>query len=554
MNQLDKRSLTAIAMCVVFYLAYTSYLNHKYPNQGRKPAQPVASEAGTKPTASPGPGSAGSPAATAGTGAPTARSLSPTELRLESDVLALQFTQETGAITSVVLKPYQSTSRDDPKPIDLVDSPLYVLGTTDPAAGARSNLPTPGSLLAAERQGDTLKLWREQGAFRVSQIWRLPASGYGAELKVTFTNISKSAVDLTAGVIVSGSAVNKSAPGLMRFLPGSSRIREQLVYQADGSTEWVDAENLCKDDKGAAKLAGVPVSYFGFDHHYFLTAFEPKAKTGNLRLTHEAPLTQGGPCALTLVSDDRQGLIQPGETVTVDYGAFFGPKDLKILGAHNQALESAMNLGRFGFIGRPLLSVIEAFEKVTHNFGLAIILVTLCLKLLFFPLVRASSVSMHRMKKLNPEMQAIRDKWKEDRQRQQLELMKFMQQHKINPAKGCLPILPQIPVFFAFYQVLQNSIQLRHAPFYGWITDLAAMDPFLVTPLLMGVAMVAQQKLTPTSGMDKTQEKILMFMPIMFTAMMLSLPAGLTLYMLTNTLVGIAQQKWLLGRLDRAQA
>jgi YidC/Oxa1 family membrane protein insertase len=120
--------------------------------------------------------------------------------------------------------------------------------------------------------------------------------------------------------------------------------------------------------------------------------------------------------------------------------------------------------------------------------------------------------------------------------------------------KGCLPILPQIPVFFAFYQVLQTSIQLRHAPFYGWIQDLAVMDPYLVTPLLMGVAMFIQQKLTPMTGMDKTQEKILMMMPIIFTVMMLTLPAGMTLYMLTNTVVGIAQQRWLNHKLDKANA
>jgi YidC/Oxa1 family membrane protein insertase len=160
---------------------------------------------------------------------------------------------------------------------------------------------------------------------------------------------------------------------------------------------------------------------------------------------------------------------------------------------------------------------------------------------------------MHKMKKLNPQMAAIKEKFKDDRARQQQELMKFMGANKINPMKGCLPVLPQIPVFFAFYQVLQTSISLRHASFGLWIQDLSAMDPYFVTPLLMGVAMFVQQKLTPTSGMDKTQEKILMLMPIMFTVMMLTLPAGLTLYMLTNTVIGIAQQKWLYHRLDRLE-
>ena len=147
-----------------------------------------------------------------------------------------------------------------------------------------------------------------------------------------------------------------------------------------------------------------------------------------------------------------------------------------------------------------LLKNLNWWHSFIPNYGVAIILLTLCLKLLFFPLVRASSISMHKMKKLNPQMNALREKWKDDKQRQQQELMKFMVANKINPMKGCLPILPQIPVFFAFYQVLQTSIELRHAPFYGWIQDLSAMDPFFVTPLLMGVAMFVQQKLTPTTG------------------------------------------------------
>jgi YidC/Oxa1 family membrane protein insertase len=127
----------------------------------------------------------------------------------------------------------------------------------------------------------------------------------------------------------------------------------------------------------------------------------------------------------------------------------------------------------------------------------------------------------------------------------QMELMKFMSAHKINPMKGCLPILPTIPVFFALFRVLSASIDLRHAPFFAWITDLSAKDPYLVTPIILTVFMFVQQKMTPMTGIDKAQERILMFMPVVFGVMMITLPSGLVLYMLTNTIVSIGQQQYL---------
>jgi len=180
---------------------------------------------------------------------------------------------------------------------------------------------------------------------------------------------------------------------------------------------------------------------------------------------------------------------------------------------------------------------------------MAIIIVTLILKMAFYPLTRAAAISTKRMQKLQPEMNALKERLKDDPARQQRELMAFMSKNKVNPFKGCLPILPQVPVFIAFYNVLSQAIELRHAPFYGWLTDLSSKDPYYITPILLGIGMFLQQKLTPNPGMDKNQEKIMLFMPIIFSLMMLSLPAGMVLYMITNTLVSIAQQQWLNRRL-----
>jgi YidC/Oxa1 family membrane protein insertase len=345
----------------------------------------------------------------------------------------------------------------------------------------------------------------------------------------------------------------KAPPKILGFLPGAPGEVQSLVQDIGNKAEHIDVLKHCQDnDELAIDLKDEPLEFFGIDSRYFLQVFEPKAKTSSLKARRVH--ADDDNCNIALVNYQSNGLVQPGESVRMSYDTYFGPKDMSILQTYNDKLANTINLGFFGFIAKPLLAVIHGFYKFFGNYGLSIILLTVLLKILFYPLMKASAVSMHRMKKLNPQMNELKEKFKDDKARQQQELMKFMAANKVNPMKGCLPILPQIPVFFAFYQVLQMAIELRHAPFYGWIQDLSSMDPYFVTPLLMGVAMLVQQKLTPTTGMDKTQEKILMFMPIMFTAMMLTLPAGMTLYMLTNTVFGIMQQKWLYRKLDKLEA
>jgi YidC/Oxa1 family membrane protein insertase len=485
------------------------------------------------------------PVAASSINAPVAK-LSAADLTIENDKVIYQFSQELGGFASIKLRDFKSDNRAEAGFADLLDSPMALQATIEP-----KNTDPSKDAFQAERKDQSITFFRDAGGFRLSQTFTVPKSGYGLELKISFTNIGTQPAELTSGLLLTESILHKKSPSVLGIIPGTVRERDQLIYNADDSTDWLDIEKFCNDNKEAPRFDGVPVRFAGIDRHYFLTVFQSKAKTSSLRLDHSKGSASG--CALSLVNYDRQGTVKPGETVNLDYTFYAGPKELGLLQAQGADLTSAMHLGTFSFIARPLLLVIEGFEKVTRNYGLAIILLTICLKLLFYPLVRASTISMHKMKKLNPQMAAIKEKFKDDRARQQQELMKFMAANKINPMKGCLPVLPQIPVFFAFYQVLQTSISLRHASFGLWIQDLSAMDPYFVTPLLMGVAMFVQQKLTPTSGMDKTQEKILMLMPIMFTVMMLTLPAGLTLYMLTNTVIGIAQQKWLYHRLDRLE-
>lgn len=543
----DKKSIVAIAACILFYLAYSHYLTKKYPQPtAEERAAQVAASGETSPVPTPSPSANSGAALTpAVEGATPVTELSDSERTLSSDSVTYKFTAD-GGLASVVLKHFQvgKTAKGETGPnVQLVDAPVAVIGMTgeDPKA-------LPAGPVIGLRSDRVISFTRKSGDLQIKQEYSIPPQGYTAVLKVIYTNTGNAAVDLTAAVLINEALTYKKQGKLMGFIPGTVVDRDMVLYSVDGDAEHKDLEGFCKDDEPVAHNS-VPVDYFGIDRHYFLGILEPQMKKLSLRVDHTANDDNG--CRIQMFAYEPQGQIAPGASTSFDFDMYFGPKDLAQLTQVNPKLESTVNLGVFAFIAKPLLAAIEGLKKLTNNYGTSIIILTLLLKILFYPLTRASAISAHAMKKLNPQMQAIREKFKDDKQRQQQELMKFMSGHKINPMKGCLPILPQIPVFFAFYQVLQTSIQLRHAPFYLWIQDLSAMDPYLVTPLLMGVAMFVQQKLTPATGMDKTQEKIMMMMPIIFTVMMLTLPAGMTLYMLTNTVVGIGQQRWLNYKLDK---
>jgi len=220
---------------------------------------------------------------------------------------------------------------------------------------------------------------------------------------------------------------------------------------------------------------------------------------------------------------------------------YAGPKSIDILTSVDPEMSQIIDLGFFGVISKPLLYVMKAIHSVVGNWGVAIILLTLLVRLCVLPFNLISMRSMKAMQKVQPKMTELRAKLKDDPVRLNQEMMALMKQHGANPMSGCLPMLVQIPVFFALYRVIGSSIELYNSPFIFWIHDLSSHDPFYVLPVLMAIFMFLQQKITP-STMDPTQAKIMAFMPLVFSLFMLQLPSGLTLYMVVSTLFGITQQ------------
>jgi YidC/Oxa1 family membrane protein insertase len=227
----------------------------------------------------------------------------------------------------------------------------------------------------------------------------------------------------------------------------------------------------------------------------------------------------------------------------------FFTKDYDRLKALGHNLHRTVDFGMFSFLAIPILWLLKKFYFFGDNYGLAIILLTLLIRLITFPLQFSSLKGMKRMQKLQPEIQKIKDRYKDDPVSMQRETMDLFKRHKVNPLSGCFPLLLQMPVFFALYSVLYNSVELLHAPFYFWITDLSLKDPYYVLPVLMTASMFMQQKITPSTITDKMQARIMLFMPIIFGFFMKDLPSGLNLYIFVSTMAGIVQQVVVFNRI-----
>lgn len=323
-------------------------------------------------------------------------------------------------------------------------------------------------------------------------------------------------------------------------LEGKDREEQdrQLVYFTNNSIERVHLK-----ESTPLKEVGTAVKYIGATSRYFLLALVSDPQSEPKALVQPSGVGAG-----------RINLVYPitENSITIPVRIYFGPKDLTTLRSVDPTLDHTVDFGWFTLFAYPILQLLKWLYHFIGNYGVAIILLTILLKLFTFPLTYKSMKSMKDMARLQPQLQKLRDKYKDDRDALNREMMLLMKNHGYNPMAGCLPILIQMPIFFALYRVLYSSIDLYHAPFAFWIHDLSAPDQIYVTPILLSITMFIQQKLTPNTATDPMQAKMLQFMPLIFGAFMLTLPSGLTLYMLVNAISSIIQQLILNKKLDVA--
>jgi YidC/Oxa1 family membrane protein insertase len=353
------------------------------------------------------------------------------------------------------------------------------------------------------------------------------ADSYGFDLAVQVTNYTKRPLDGQLNLDLSENFAGEEA-SRFHFLGFNGSINNKLEELKSGSLK-------------EPKTFTGKVDWAGLDDGYFLTAMVPESA--------KAWVTLSEPPKAPMVASLRAPVegLQPGQTTQVSYLLYFGPKNISDL--NPLGLARAVNFGWFDFLGKPLLFVLNWLDRYCGNYGWAIIVLTILLRIVFWWPNHKSYKSMKDMQKLQPKVAKIREKYKDDREAMNKELMALYRTFKVNPMAGCLPMLLQLPVFIALYNVLGYAIELRHAPFITtlpfthivWLADLSTKDPLLITPLVMGATMFIQQKMTPSAG-DPTQAKMMMFLPVVFTFLFLNFASGLVIYWLVNNILSIAQQ------------
>ncbi|MEP6993356.1 MAG: membrane protein insertase YidC [Acidobacteriota bacterium] len=380
------------------------------------------------------------------------------------------------------------------------------------------------ALFVVERESDrVLRFHYADPTVSVTKEIRLMA-GYLFDVKVT---VAGPPYSLLVG------------PGLRN--PTQVERTSRYVMPGSAVALTVDGLKIVGPDKAAAAQEwSLPIRGFaGIEDNYFLEVLAPKTPATARVLSFSIPRPEGKPAVEIATAVAAQG--------TLECVAFFGPKDIAVLKSTGLGLEKTVDFGWFGILAPPLLFLLKKAYGWVGNWGLAILVVTFLVRAALFPLTAKSYLSMKKMQKLTPKMNAIRDKYKKaktdsaQRQKMNTELMALYQSEGHNPMSGCLPVLLQLPILFAFYNVLSRTIELRHAPFFLWIRDLSAIDGSYVLVILMTVSMYVQQAMTP-AAMDPAQKKVFMFMPIMMGFFMKDMPSGLALYWLFSNLLTILQQ------------
>lgn len=310
-------------------------------------------------------------------------------------------------------------------------------------------------------------------------------------------------------------------------------------------------EDNTRDLTNGKEIAG-GVQWAGIMDNYFLSAIAPIQPASSMtRVKYEGDVFRVAVYAPKFMSS-------PSAPYSSSTYYYIGPKDTTILDEAPNNLRDSITYGFFAFLSRPLLLFLEFIYSFVHNYGVSIIILTLAIKLVFWPLSHKSYASMNKMKQMQPLVEEIREKYKDNKEEMNKAIMNLYKTYKVNPMGGCLPLLVQIPVFFALYEALLNSLSLRHAQFIEyfpythiiWLADLSAKDPLYITPIAMGVSMFIQQLITPSTG-DPTQRKVMLVMPLVFTLFFLNFPSGLVLYWLSSNIISIIQQ-WLLLRKGRS--
>ena len=395
--------------------------------------------------------------------------------------------------------------------------------------------------MAASAASQEVRLsWAGTGAangIMVDKVYTFHRGSYVIDVNYQISNGSGAAITPSAYYQIVHDNQSKQGSKMMPTFTGGAYFTEADKFKKIKFADMAK-ESLSKPSKDG---------WIGLVEHYFVSAWIPK--TGVNREFYTKQLSENI-FAVGVITPSAG--IAAGAKTEINTQLFAGPQTEKDLAAASPGLEFAVDYGWLTVVAKPLFWVLSKLNGLVHNWGIAIILLTFLLKAAFYPLSAKSYKSMAQMREMAPRMQAMKEKFGDDKQKMQQAMMEMYRTEKINPMSGCLPILVQIPVFISFYWMLLGTVELRHAPFFGWIQDLSAIDPYYVLPILMGATMIIQTFLNPPPT-DPIQAKVMKIMPVVFSVFFFFFPAGLVLYWLVNNVLSIAQQ-WYVNKSIHAAA
>ncbi len=472
------------------------------------------------------------------------------DLLLDAGFLKAKFTQTGGCFSSVEVSKFKESLKNDGS-VELF--PNYQLCK---AFGLKvDGQDLRGQKASVERLSPLqIRLTQTHGDIEVQRTFTFKQNSYAGELSISVRNLSASEKKARIGVELGARSEWKDAGGIIATTP-----LENLAFSyRDGEKVHRIPFPFEKEPSASVltQAVDVPLEWAAVGSMYFLTALLPEGKLApSLLVARIGSLIQKDAASEADQTVYEAWLDSPvklaaGASKELSYKFYMGPKTKAELDRFSdRKLNETVDYGFFSVIAWPLFYILRFIVGLVGNWGLAIIILTALVKILLYPLAMKSYVSMKKMQKIQPEIKTLQEKYKNDKQKLNQETMALMSQKGANPLGGCLPILPQIPIFFGLFSVFQQTFELRQAPFALWIRDLSVMDPYFVLPIAIAGLYFAQQKITPLApGMDPVQQKMMQYLPLVFALMMVTFPSGLALYMVTNTVLTIAQQLYMMRK------
>ena len=563
----SSRVLVAVILSIVLIVAYQELvLKRLYPplteqQQAEQAKQAKAAQAQALTNAPAGaasgtaavPGAVSSPAVNAVGGAPPSgaqsTALTPANpggpertIEVDSDFYTAVFTSRGGRLRSFLLKHYRQTAAKDSAPYDMIrvspdgHLPLGAVMTRE------GNVLDDSQLAYATSAPERIEL--APGPDSTVEFTAKTADG--ATITKTFTFKRSSYVFAMDVAVTGGPKLQELGVSMSQPLTAHEGYRDIPELQADVDDKVI-TETQKKLEKGDVKPVSGTITYAGFGDLYFLSAFLPETPTS-------------GQLTMAYAGDEAIARVLFDNATHIHSQIYMGPKLLEALEAVNPSLRKSIDFGIASILALVFLRTLKLFHYIAPNYGWDIILLTVSIRILFLPMSIKSQRSMMKMQRLQPQMERLREKYKDDNTQLQKEMVDLYKRNHVNPLGGCAPMALQFPIFIGLYEALLNSVELRHAPFMGWINDLSTPDclhvpglpqiPYLhchglpVLVLLMGASQFLQQYMTPTSP-DPNQQRMMMLTPLIFTVMLLNFPAGLALYYFSSNILGVVQQYFL---------